>query len=144
MTPFLAHSRCFLLVIVYPSLSTSNYSRKEAFTFLLQGATEVLHRRQHVVFILASAAVALKATELYRILLTTRFLDFVHRPEFHKQENKTFQKLDLFPSSGGGGTYSTENLKKKKKKELTLPQAMSRHKRYNHTKQGNNKHMTAG
>jgi hypothetical protein len=25
--------------------------------------------------------------------------DFVHRPEFYKQENKTFRKLNLFPSN---------------------------------------------
>jgi hypothetical protein len=34
--------------------------------------------------------------------IATRFLDFVHRPDFHKQENTTFRKLDLFPSSGEG------------------------------------------
>jgi hypothetical protein len=28
------------------------------------------------------------------------FLDFVHRPVFYKLEDTTFQKLDLFPSSG--------------------------------------------
>jgi hypothetical protein len=28
-------------------------------------------------------------------LITTGFLDFVHRPEFYKQENATFRKLDL-------------------------------------------------
>jgi hypothetical protein len=33
----------------------------------------------------------------------TRFLDFVHRPVFWKLENTIFRKLDLFPSSGGGG-----------------------------------------
>jgi hypothetical protein len=37
-------------------------------------------------------------------LITTRFLDFVHRPDFQKQENTTFRKLDLFPSSGGAPT----------------------------------------
>jgi hypothetical protein len=36
-------------------------------------------------------------------LITTGFLDFVHRPEFYKQEYTTFRKLDLFPSSGEGG-----------------------------------------
>jgi hypothetical protein len=36
-------------------------------------------------------------------LITTGFLDFVHRPEFYKQENTTFRKLDLFPSSGKRG-----------------------------------------
>jgi hypothetical protein len=36
-------------------------------------------------------------------VITTRFLDFVHRPEFHKQGNTTFRKLDLFPSSGEAG-----------------------------------------
>jgi hypothetical protein len=30
----------------------------------------------------------------------TRFSDFVHRPVFYKLENTTFQKLNLFPSSG--------------------------------------------
>jgi hypothetical protein len=42
-------------------------------------------------------------------LITTKLLDFVHRPDFHKPENTTFWKLDLFPSSGwgGGGPYST-------------------------------------
>jgi hypothetical protein len=43
--------------------------------------------------------------------ITTGFLDFVHRPEFYKQENKTFRKLNLFPSSGEGGTYSIRNLR---------------------------------
>jgi hypothetical protein len=44
---------------------------------------------------------------LYIIIFITGFLDFVHRPEFYKQENTTFRKLDLFPSSGeGGGIYS--------------------------------------
>jgi hypothetical protein len=39
------------------------------------------------------------------LLITTGFLDFVHHPEFYKQENTTFRKLDLFLSSGerGGG-----------------------------------------
>jgi hypothetical protein len=48
------------------------------------------------------------------VLITTGFLDFAHRPEFYKQENTTFRKLDLFPSSGegGGGTYSIRNLRK--------------------------------
>jgi hypothetical protein len=36
----------------------------------------------------------------HKPLITTGFLDFVHRPEFYKQENTTFRKLDLFPSSG--------------------------------------------
>jgi hypothetical protein len=40
-------------------------------------------------------------------LITTGFLDFVHPPEFYKQENTTFQKLDLFPSSGEGGGAPT-------------------------------------
>jgi hypothetical protein len=48
----------------------------------------------------------------YIILITTGFLDFVHRPEFYKQENTTFRKLDLFPSSGEGGTYSIRNFRK--------------------------------
>jgi hypothetical protein len=38
-------------------------------------------------------------------LITTGFLDLVHRPEFYKQENTTFRKLDLFPSSGEGGGH---------------------------------------
>jgi hypothetical protein len=44
------------------------------------------------------------------IYITTKLLDFVHRPDFYKPENTTFRKLDLFPSSGKGGrgTYSTE------------------------------------
>jgi hypothetical protein len=39
------------------------------------------------------------------MLRITLFQDFVHRPEFEILENTTFQKLDLFPSSGeeGGG-----------------------------------------
>jgi hypothetical protein len=32
----------------------------------------------------------------------TVFLDLVHRPVLKKQNNTTFQKLDLFPSSGEG------------------------------------------
>jgi hypothetical protein len=45
-------------------------------------------------------------------LITTKLLDFVHRPDLYKPENTTFRKLDLFPSSGeGGGTYSTEQPK---------------------------------
>jgi hypothetical protein len=40
-------------------------------------------------------------------LITTGFLDFVHRPEFYNQENTTFRKLDLFPSSGEGGGAPT-------------------------------------
>jgi hypothetical protein len=56
-------------------------------------------------------------SELYGVrrkkaAITTKLLDFVHRPDFYKQENTTFRKLDLFPSSGvGGGTYSTEKPK---------------------------------
>jgi hypothetical protein len=34
--------------------------------------------------------------------ITTRFLGFVQRPVFQKLENKTFRKLDVFPSSGKG------------------------------------------
>jgi hypothetical protein len=45
-------------------------------------------------------------------LITTKLLDFAHPPDFHKPENTTFRKLDLFPSSGeGGGTYSTKKTK---------------------------------
>jgi hypothetical protein len=32
------------------------------------------------------------------------FLDFFHRPVFYRLENTTFRKLDLFPSSGEGGS----------------------------------------
>jgi hypothetical protein len=32
-------------------------------------------------------------------------LDFFHRPVFKKEENTTFRKLDLFPSSGEEGRY---------------------------------------
>jgi hypothetical protein len=42
-------------------------------------------------------------TEKGSKFITTGFLDFVHRPEFCKQENTTFRKLDLFPSSGEWG-----------------------------------------
>jgi hypothetical protein len=35
--------------------------------------------------------------------ITAKLLDFVHRPDFHKPENTTFRKLDLFSSSGEGG-----------------------------------------
>jgi hypothetical protein len=41
--------------------------------------------------------------EDYILLITTKLLDFVHHPDFHKPENTTFRKLDLFPSSGEGG-----------------------------------------
>jgi hypothetical protein len=43
--------------------------------------------------------------DLFKSWITTGFLDFVHRPEFCKQENTTFRKLDLFPSSGKGGGH---------------------------------------
>jgi hypothetical protein len=33
------------------------------------------------------------------ILRITKFLDFVHQPVFHKLQNTTFWKLDLFLSS---------------------------------------------
>jgi hypothetical protein len=57
-------------------------------------------------------------------LITTKLLDFVHRPDFYKPENTTFRKLDLFPSSGeGGATYSKKNQK------LAFPQAMSEQKK---------------
>jgi hypothetical protein len=36
----------------------------------------------------------------------TGFLDFFHCPVFYKIENTTFQKLDLFPSSGKGDQLS--------------------------------------
>jgi hypothetical protein len=39
------------------------------------------------------------------MFITTKLLDFVHRPDFHKPENTTFRKLDLFPSSGEGGGH---------------------------------------
>jgi hypothetical protein len=39
----------------------------------------------------------------FNSFINTGFLDFVHRPEFYKQENTTFRKLDLFPTSGEGG-----------------------------------------
>jgi hypothetical protein len=42
---------------------------------------------------------------VFLTLITTGFLDFVHCPEFYKQENTTFRKLDLFPSSGEGGGH---------------------------------------
>jgi hypothetical protein len=74
-------------------------------------------------------SVTIKQEHKLRVI-TTRFLDFVHHPDFHKQENTTFRKLDLFQSSGEGGTYSTKNQK------LTLPEAMSDQKKVNHSKQG--------
>jgi hypothetical protein len=37
--------------------------------------------------------------------ITTKLLEFVHRPDFHKPENTTFRKLDRFPSSGEGGGH---------------------------------------
>jgi hypothetical protein len=40
-------------------------------------------------------------------LRTPRYLDFVHGPEFYILENTTFQKLDLFPSSGEGRETTT-------------------------------------
>jgi hypothetical protein len=38
----------------------------------------------------------------------TGFLDFVHHPVFLKLENTTFQKLDLFLSSGEGEKTPTQ------------------------------------
>jgi hypothetical protein len=42
------------------------------------------------------------------------FSDFIHRPSIKKQtkENTTFRKVDLFPSSGEGKTYSVGSLRK--------------------------------
>jgi hypothetical protein len=39
----------------------------------------------------------------------TGFLNFVHRPEFEILENKSFRKLDLFPSSDEGRDTPTKN-----------------------------------
>jgi hypothetical protein len=73
------------------------------------------------------------------MVITTKLLDFVRRPDFHKPENTTFRKLDLFPSSGGGGgTYPTKN------QMLAFPQAMPEQKKVNHSKQGDYKHLTTG
>jgi hypothetical protein len=53
------------------------------------------------------------------LFITTKLLDFVHRPDFYKPENTTFRKLDLFPSSGGGGGAPTLQ----KNQKLDFPQA---------------------
>jgi hypothetical protein len=71
--------------------------------------------------------------------ITTWFPDFVHRPDFHKPENTTFRKLDVFPSSGEGRGHLLY-----KNQKLTLPQAMSDQKEVNHSKQGDYKHLTVG
>jgi hypothetical protein len=47
--------------------------------------------------------ISLNATEYH--FITTKLLDFFHRPDFYKPENTTFRKLDLFPSSGVGGRH---------------------------------------
>jgi hypothetical protein len=49
------------------------------------------------------STIALHQLQLREIVITTGFLDFVHRPEFYKQGNTTFRKLHLSPSSGEGG-----------------------------------------
>jgi hypothetical protein len=69
--------------------------------------------------------------------ITTKLLDFVHRPDFYKPENTTFRKLDLFPSSGEGGATTLQ-----KKQKLAFPQAMPEQKKVNHWKQGDYKHLT--
>jgi hypothetical protein len=51
-------------------------------------------------------------------LITTKLLDFVHRPDFFKSENTTFRKRDLFPSSGEGGALTLQ-----KNQKLAFPQA---------------------
>jgi hypothetical protein len=58
-------------------------------------------------------------------LITTKLLDFVHRPDFYKPENTTFRKLDLFPSSGEGGGAPTLQ----KNQKLAFPQAMPEQKK---------------
>jgi hypothetical protein len=46
-------------------------------------------------------------------LLMFRVLPFAHHPVFHKVENATFRKLDLFPSSGEErNAYSVGSLRK--------------------------------
>jgi hypothetical protein len=42
------------------------------------------------------------------------FSDFIHRPGIKNKlrKNTTFRKLDLFPSSGEGKTYSVGSLRK--------------------------------
>jgi hypothetical protein len=47
-------------------------------------------------------------------LRITGFLEFVHLPLFKKLEDRTFRKMDLFPSSGEGegDTYSVGSLGK--------------------------------
>jgi hypothetical protein len=67
----------------------------------------------------------LSSTEL--TLITTKLLDFVHRPDFYKPENTTFRKLDLFPSSEGGGALTLQKTQK-----LAFPQAMPEQKKVNH------------
>jgi hypothetical protein len=52
---------------------------------------------------LQSVAYYSPVCEAFDELITTKLLDFVHRPDFHKPENTMFRKLDLFPSSGEGG-----------------------------------------
>jgi hypothetical protein len=56
--------------------------------------------------------------------ITTKLLDFVHRPDFYKPENTTFRKLDLFPSSGEGGAPILQ-----KNQKLAFPQAMPEQKK---------------
>jgi hypothetical protein len=71
-------------------------------------------------------------------IITTKLLDFVHRPDFYKPENTTFRKLDLFPASGEGAPTLQKNQK------LAFPQAMPEQKKVNHWKHGDYKHLTAG
>jgi hypothetical protein len=55
----------------------------------------------------------------YFFFITTKLLDFVHRPDFYKPENTMFRKQDLFPSSGEGGAPTLQ-----KNQKLAFPQAM--------------------
>jgi hypothetical protein len=54
-----------------------------------------------------------KKADKYRMLITTKLLDFVHRPDFYNQKTQRFRNWICFhlQARGGGGTYSTEKPK---------------------------------
>jgi hypothetical protein len=85
-------------------------SVEEAKAFICQNKKDIWHPIPEMVKEYLN--ISSRANKL-AVLRITGFFYFVHRPVFYKVEHTTFWKLDLFPSSGeGGSTYSVGSFRK--------------------------------
>jgi hypothetical protein len=64
-------------------------------------------------------------TKQWKSVITTKLLDFVHRPDFYKQKTQRFGNWIYFRLQARGGAPTVQ----KKAQKLAFPQAMSNQKK---------------